>query len=79
MPGTEPPSPPAEAPGDHPVAGHAGTGPGDVRAVLVERGSFAHASCTVCGWLGPGRRSRKSAREDAQSHPAACPGEATTD
>lgn len=34
---------------------------------IVEKGSFAHATCD-CGWRGPARRSRKRAREDAAAH-----------
>ncbi|UYQ63022.1 hypothetical protein [Streptomyces peucetius] len=33
----------------------------------VERGSFAVARCS-CGWSGPARRSRDTARTDARSH-----------
>jgi hypothetical protein len=40
---------------------------GDSPLHLVEKGSFTHARCN-CGWLGPARRSRKRAREDAAAH-----------
>ena len=35
---------------------------------VVERGSFAHATCEVCGWRGPGRRARASAGQDGELH-----------
>lgn len=34
---------------------------------LVEKKNFTQARCD-CGWVGPGRRSRKKAREDAAAH-----------
>ena len=34
---------------------------------LVEKDHFTHARCE-CGWRGPGRRSRKKARDDASAH-----------
>ena len=40
---------------------------GDSPLHLVEKGNFTHARCD-CGWRGPGRRSRKKAREDAAAH-----------
>ena len=58
-------------PGPEPLPSHAESAPGGA-AVLKERGSFAHATCTVCGWVGPARRSRQVARRDAETHPAAC-------
>ena len=43
-------------------------------ALLEERGSFTHAVCRVCGWSGPGRRSRERARKDVVGHRAQdCP------
>jgi len=36
-----------------------------------EHGAFAFASCPVCGWRGPGRRSRERARKDLKHHLAA--------
>ncbi|MCF6524203.1 hypothetical protein [Streptomyces sp. JJ36] len=33
----------------------------------VERGAFAHASCS-CGWRGPARRARDRARADGAAH-----------
>ena len=36
-----------------------------------EHGAFAFASCSVCGWRGPGRRSRERARTDLERHLAA--------
>jgi len=33
-----------------------------------EHGAFAFASCPVCGWRGPGRRSRDRARKDHTHH-----------
>ena len=35
---------------------------------VEDRGSFSHAVCRVCGWAGPGRRSRRLAREDIVAH-----------
>ena len=46
-------------------AADAGVAEAPVR--VVERGSFAVALCD-CGWSGPGRRSRKRARADAEEH-----------
>jgi hypothetical protein len=40
---------------------------GDGPLRLVEKEHFTHARCE-CGWRGPGRRSRKRAREDAAKH-----------
>ena len=40
---------------------------GDDPIRIVEKGSFTHARCE-CGWRGPGRRSRKKARNDAAAH-----------
>jgi hypothetical protein len=34
---------------------------------IAEQGNFSHAICD-CGWRGPGRRSRKKAREDGAHH-----------
>jgi hypothetical protein len=34
---------------------------------FVEKDHFTHAKCE-CGWRGPGRRSRKKARADAEAH-----------
>ncbi len=34
---------------------------------LVDKKNFTQARCD-CGWTGPGRRSRKKAREDAAVH-----------
>jgi hypothetical protein len=42
-------------------------GKGDTPLHLVEKGNFTQARCE-CGWNGPGRRSRKKAREDAAAH-----------
>jgi hypothetical protein len=33
-----------------------------------EQGAFAFAHCKVCGWRGPGRRSRERARKDLTHH-----------
>ena len=38
---------------------------------VVEQGAFAYAICPVCGWRGPGRRSRDRARKDLRHHEAA--------
>jgi hypothetical protein len=47
---------------------------GATAALLEERGSFTHAVCGVCGWSGPGRRSRERARKDVVGHQAQdCP------
>ena len=35
-----------------------------------EQGAFAFAICPVCGWRGPGRRSRDRARKDLGHHDA---------
>ena len=37
---------------------------------VEEDGAFAYASCQVCGWRGPGRRSRDRARKDLKHHRA---------
>ena len=37
---------------------------------IDERGSFAHAACPECGWTGPGRRARETARRDQLRHEA---------
>lgn len=37
-------------------------------ASTEERGSFTHGVCRVCGWTGPGRRSRERARDDVAAH-----------
>ena len=37
-------------------------------AVVTHRGSFAHASCGTCGWVGAGRRSVGRAQLDAEAH-----------
>ena len=43
-------------------------------ASTEERGSFTHGVCRVCGWTGPGRRSRERARDDVGDHRAGdCP------
>ncbi|TPG14170.1 hypothetical protein EAH86_18135 [Pedococcus bigeumensis] len=42
--------------------------------VVEDRGSFSHAVCRVCGWSGPGRRSRRVSREDSRAHQETCPG-----
>jgi hypothetical protein len=34
---------------------------------LAENHGFASARC-ACGWVGPGRRSRRRARADAEEH-----------
>ncbi|MEU0677271.1 hypothetical protein ABZ330_31125 [Streptomyces sp. NPDC006172] len=51
---TSPPGP-EEAPG----GGH--------RTTTVEEGRFCLARCT-CGWRGPARRARSTARSDADHH-----------
>lgn len=33
-----------------------------------EKGSFAHGTCPMCDWKGPGRRARDKARDDATAH-----------
>jgi hypothetical protein len=35
---------------------------------VAEQGAFAFAHCKVCGWQGPGRRSRERARKDLTHH-----------
>jgi hypothetical protein len=37
---------------------------------VEDRGSFSHGVCRVCGWTGPGRRSRVRARTDLEEHAA---------
>ncbi|MDQ0775699.1 hypothetical protein QF026_004165 [Streptomyces aurantiacus] len=37
------------------------------RTTMVEQGRFCLARCT-CGWRGPARRARSSARTDAETH-----------
>jgi hypothetical protein len=53
------------------TAGHAeddaGSGPDHVN----EEGAFAFATCPVCAWRGPARRSRARARKDLEHHLAA--------
>jgi hypothetical protein len=46
------------------------------QAETEDRGSFSHAVCRVCGWRGPGRRSRRVANDDWREHQDDCPGEA---
>jgi hypothetical protein len=51
--------------------------PGDGAGVEVEvlfedHGSFAHGVCRACGWIGPGRRSRRLAACDADEHLESC-------
>ncbi|KQZ90096.1 hypothetical protein ASD62_13110 [Phycicoccus sp. Root563] len=41
---------------------------------VEDRGSFSHAVCRVCGWSGPGRRSRQVSRRDAEQHVGDCAG-----
>jgi hypothetical protein len=50
-----------------PVVDGAGSGSDGV----VEQGAFAFALCPVCGFRGPGRRSRDRARTDLSHHNAA--------
>lgn len=52
-------------------------GGADGVAVAEDRGSFSHGVCRVCGWRGPGRRSRRVARQDASEHLPACAGALT--
>jgi hypothetical protein len=42
---------------------------------VEDRGSFSHGVCRVCGWLGPGRRARRTSHRDAADHAESCPGE----
>ena len=48
----------------------AAAGPTEVE----DRGSFSHGVCRVCGWLGPGRRARRTSHRDAADHAGSCPG-----
>ena len=41
---------------------------------VEDRGSFSHGVCRVCGWLGPGRRARRTSHRDAADHAGSCPG-----
>jgi hypothetical protein len=62
---------PVQAPGEE--SDLAGDDP-SAALLLEERGSFTHAVCLVCGWSGPGRRSRERARKDVVGHRARdCP------
>lgn len=63
--------PPATA-GAEPDAGTPRT------SVIVDRGSFSHGVCHTCGWIGPGRRSRRVAGLDAAHHLGTCPGTTPT-
>jgi hypothetical protein len=36
--------------------------------VIIESGSFARATCSSCGWSGPGRRARAVAVTDGEAH-----------
>jgi hypothetical protein len=45
-------------------------------SVTEDRGSFSHGVCRACGWIGPGRRSRRVAGVDAARHVGTCPGAA---
>ncbi|MDQ0684717.1 hypothetical protein QF032_003729 [Streptomyces achromogenes] len=40
---------------------------GEHRTSTVEQGRFCLARCT-CGWRGPARRARSTARSDAETH-----------
>ncbi|MET7456601.1 hypothetical protein ABZT03_32925 [Streptomyces sp. NPDC005574] len=42
------------------------------RTSTVENGRFCTAHCT-CGWRGPARRARSTARTDAESHTTLLP------
>nr|WP_307847646.1 hypothetical protein [Streptomyces sp. F63] len=42
----------------------------------TERGAFTLARCS-CGWAGPARRARATARADAAAHPGAATRDAT--
>ncbi|MFJ8946597.1 hypothetical protein ACIRG4_25755 [Streptomyces sp. NPDC102395] len=53
--GSTPHPGPEEAPG------------GEHRTTTVEEGRFCLARCT-CGWRGPARRARSTARSDADHH-----------
>ncbi|WP_409484763.1 hypothetical protein [Arsenicicoccus dermatophilus] len=35
---------------------------------IAEHGNFTHGECLDCRWVGPGRRARSSARQDAELH-----------
>jgi hypothetical protein len=37
---------------------------------VEDEGAFAFATCPVCAWRGPGRRSRERARKDLKRHVA---------
>jgi hypothetical protein len=60
----------ASAPVDAPPSGE-----GSADGAAEDRGSFSHGVCRVCGWRGPGRRSRRVARHDAAAHLPLCVGE----
>ncbi|WP_371670509.1 hypothetical protein OG985_24595 [Streptomyces sp. NBC_00289] len=44
-----------------------GRGTPEHRTTTVEHGRFCAAHCT-CGWRGPARRARSTARADAETH-----------
>ena len=70
-----PASPHDRGPGDQPGAdGHAGPSVG-----TSERGSFTFGTCHGCGWIGPGRRARALAGQDAIRHLEAGCDAGTTD
>ncbi|MDP9608437.1 hypothetical protein JOF35_000714 [Streptomyces demainii] len=48
----------------------AGMRPRQERTTTEEKGAFAIARCT-CGWSGPARRARSTARDDAATHATA--------
>ena len=50
---------------------HEDAGKGHSPVRLVEKKNFTQARCE-CGWEGAGRRSRKKARADADTHQERC-------
>jgi hypothetical protein len=44
----------------------------EVEVLFEDHGSFAHGVCRACGWIGPGRRSRRLAACDADEHLESC-------
>jgi hypothetical protein len=53
---------------------HSAGGPVGQPVEVEDRGSFSHGVCRVCGWSGPGRRSRRVSSKDAAAHRDICQG-----
>jgi hypothetical protein len=69
------PSPSEPSPSEPGLGGSASRGDGagvEVEVLFEDHGSFAHGVCHACGWVGPGRRSRRLAARDADDHLKSC-------